>query len=88
MAFSNVPKSEVFNGLSHVPLAQWMSAVRPRHRLPPPGRAMRAYQTCGHLPLAVAQAFVLTRPTRGVDTSAQAISGLILTSRGCHCFRR
>jgi hypothetical protein len=83
-----VPKSEVFNGLGRVPLAQWMSAVRSRHRLPPPGRVMCAYQTSGHLPVAVAQAFVLTRPTRGVDTSAQAIGGLILTSRGCHCFRR
>jgi hypothetical protein len=85
----SVPKPEVFNGLGHVPLAQWMSAVRSRHRLPPPGRAMRAYQTSGHLPVAVAQAFVLTRPTRGVDTSAQAICGLILTSRRVwHCFCR
>jgi hypothetical protein len=43
---------------------------------------MRAYQTSGHLPVAVAQAFVLTRrPTRGADTSAQAICDLILTSR-------
>jgi len=83
-----VPKPEVFNGLGHVPLAQWMSAVRSRHRLLPPGRAMRAYQTSGHLPVAVAHAFVLTRPTSGVDTSAQAICGLILTSRGYHCFRR
>src|SRR6266849_9879849 len=84
-----LPKPEVFNGLGHVPLAQWMSAVRSRHRLPPPGRAMRAYQTSGHLPVAVAQAFVLTRPTRGVDTSAQAICDLILTSRRVwHCFCR
>src|SRR6476660_1816416 len=59
------------------PLARWMSAVRSRHRLPPPGGAMRAYQTTGHLPIAVAQAFVLTRPPRGVGTSAQAISSLI-----------
>src|SRR5450755_2194628 len=81
-------KPEVFDGLGHVPLAQWMSAVRSRHRLSPP-RAMRAYQTSGHLPVAVAQAFVLTRPTRGVDTSAQAICGLILTSRRVwHCFCR
>jgi hypothetical protein len=42
---------------------------------------MRAHQTSGHLPVAVAQAFVLTRPTRGADTSAQAICDLILTSR-------
>ena len=27
-----VPKPEVFNGLGHVPLAQWMSAVLSRHR--------------------------------------------------------
>src|SRR5260370_4683555 len=79
---------EAGNGLGHVPLAQWMSAVRSRHRLPPPGRAMRAYQTSCHLPVAVAQAFVLTRPTRGGDTSAPAIFGLILTSRGPHCLPR
>jgi hypothetical protein len=82
-------KPEVFNGLGHVPLAQWMSAVRSRYRLPPPVRAMRAYQTSDHLPVAVAQAFVLTRPTGGVDTSAQAICGLILASRRVwHCFSR
>ena len=85
----SVPKPEVFNGLGHVPLAQWMSAVRSRHRLPPPGRAMRAYQTSGHLPVAVPHAFVLIRPTTGVGTSAHAICGLILTSRRvCHCFCR
>ena len=84
-----VPNPEVFNGLGHVPLAQWMSAVRSRHRLPPPGRAMRAYQTSGHLPVAVPHAFVLIRPTIGVSTSAPAICGLILTSRRvCHCFCR
>ena len=60
-----------------------------RRRLPAPGRAIRAYQTAGHLPVAVAHAFVLTRPTRGVGTSAQAIGGLILASRRVwHCFRR
>jgi hypothetical protein len=55
---------------------------------PPPGRVMRAYQTTGHLPVAVAHAFVLIRPTSGVVTSAYAICGLIPTPRGCHCFRR
>src|SRR6478672_1352640 len=78
-------KPEVFKAWSCC-VARWMSAVRSRHRLPPPGGAMRAYQTTGHLPVAVAQAFVLTRPPRGVGTSAQAISSLILTPRGCHCF--
>jgi hypothetical protein len=59
------------------------------HRLPPPGRALHAYQTSGHLPVAVPHAFVLIRPTTGVDTSAHAICGLILTSRRvCHCFCR
>src|SRR5665811_1323949 len=28
----DVPKPEVFNGLGHVPLVQWMSAVLSRHR--------------------------------------------------------
>ena len=80
---------EAGNGLGHVPLAQWMSAVRSRHRLPPPGRAMRAYQTSGHLPVAVPHAFVLIRPTIGVGTAAHAICGSILTSRRvCHCFCR
>jgi hypothetical protein len=84
-----VPNPEVFNGVGHVPLAQWMSAVRSRHRLPPPGRAMRAYQTSGHLPVAGPHAFVLIRPTIGVGTSAHTICGLILTSqRVCHCFCR
>jgi hypothetical protein len=55
---------------------------------PPPGRVMRAYQTTGHLPVAVAHAFVLIRPTSGVVTSAHAICGLIPTPRGCHGFRR
>ena len=54
----------------------------------PPGLVMRAYQTTGHLPVAVAHAWALIRPTTGVGTSANAICGLILTSRGCHCFRR
>src|SRR6267142_2821566 len=59
------------------------------HRLPRPGRAMRAYQTSVHLPVAVPHAFVLIRPTTGVGTSAHAICGLILTSRRvCHCFCR
>jgi hypothetical protein len=40
--------------------------------LPPPGRAMRAYHTSGHLPVAVAHAFVLKHPTSGVGTSAHA----------------
>src|SRR6266403_3772605 len=54
-----------------------------------PFRVMRAYHTSGHLPVAVAHAFVLTRPTRGVGTCAQAICGLILTSRRVwHCFCR
>jgi hypothetical protein len=43
---------------------------------------MRARQTSVHLPIAGAQAFVLARPTGGVDASAQAICGLILASRG------
>ena len=72
-------ETEVFNGLSHVPLAQWMSAVRSRHRLPPPGRAVRPYQTSGHLPVAGHHAFVIIRPTTGVGTSAHAICGFILT---------
>jgi hypothetical protein len=53
-----------------------------------PGRVKRAYHTSGHLPVAVVQACVLTRPTIGVGTSAHAICGLIFTSRGCHCFSR
>ena len=62
---------------------------RSRHRQPPPGRAMCAYHTSGHLPVAVAHAFVLVRPTSGVGTSAHAICGLILTSRRVwHCFCR
>ena len=82
----SVPKPEVLNGLGRVPLAQWMSAVRSRHRLPP---AMRAYQTSGHLPVAVVHAFVIIRPTTGVGTTAHAICGLILTSRRVwHCFCR
>ena len=86
---SSVPKPEVFNGLGHVPLAQWMSAGRSRHRLPPPGRVMHADQTFGHLPVAVRHAFVLIRPATGVGTSAHAICGLILTSRRVwHCFCR
>jgi hypothetical protein len=56
--------------------------------LPPPDRAMRAYHTSAHLPVAVSHAFVLKHPSRGVGTSAHALCGLILTSRGCHCFRR
>jgi hypothetical protein len=56
--------------------------------LPPPGRAMRAYHTSAHLPVAVAHAFVLKHPSRRVGTSAHALCGLILTSRGYHCFRR
>jgi hypothetical protein len=51
-------------------------------------RAMRAYQTSSDLPVAVVQAFVLTRPSISVGTSAHAIGGSILTSRGCHCFGR
>jgi len=53
------------------------------------GRAMHAYQTSGHLPVAGPHAFVLIRPTSGVGTSAHAICGLILTARRvCHCFCR
>jgi hypothetical protein len=71
------------------PLAQRMSAVQSRHRLPLPSRVIRAYQTSGHLPAAVQHAFVLTRPTIGVGTSAHAICGLILTLRRvCHRFCR
>jgi hypothetical protein len=55
---------------------------------PPPGRVIRAYHTTGRLPVAVAHAFVLIRPTTGVVTSAHAICGLIPTARGCRCFRR
>jgi hypothetical protein len=31
---ANVPKPEIFNGPDHVPLAQWMSAVRSGYRGP------------------------------------------------------
>jgi hypothetical protein len=54
---------------------------------PPPFRVMRAYQTFGHLPVAVQHAFVVIRPTTGVGTSADAICGIILASRRVrHCF--
>jgi hypothetical protein len=53
-----------------------------------PSLVIRAYQTTGHQPVAVAHAFIIIDPTTGVVTSANAICGLILTSRGCHCFRR
>jgi hypothetical protein len=57
--------------------------------LPTPGRVMYAYQTSHHPPVAVAHAFVIIRPTTGVDTSAHAICGLILTLRRVfHCFCR
>jgi hypothetical protein len=54
----------------------------------PPGRVIRAYNTTRLLPFAVAHAWALIRPTRGVGTSTNAICGLISTQRGCHCFRR
>jgi hypothetical protein len=55
------------------------------------GESSRAYQTLGHLLVAVAHAFVLmpsqvTGPTSEIGTSADAICGSILTSRSCHCF--
>jgi hypothetical protein len=49
---------------------------------------MRAYQTSGHQPVAVAHAFIIIGPTSGVGTSAHAICGSILTLRGCRCFCR
>src|SRR5215207_7910677 len=53
---------------------------------PSPGRVIRAYQTCGHLPVAVRQAFVRwIRPTSGVDTSAPAVRGCVFTSEACYC---
>jgi hypothetical protein len=55
------------------------SMVSIRHRLPPPGRAMHAYQTSLHLPVAVPHAFVIIHPAAGVGTSAHAICELILT---------
>jgi hypothetical protein len=56
---------------------------------PPQRRVMRAYQTYAHPPVAAANAFVVTRPPRGVRTSALAICGLILTSRRVgDCFYR
>jgi hypothetical protein len=64
------------------------AGVRVALIVPPPGRVIRPYQTFGHQPVAVAHAFVLIHPTSGVGTSAYAICGLILTSRGRHCFRR
>jgi hypothetical protein len=39
---------------------------------------LRAYQTSGHLLVAVAHAFIID-PTSGVDTSAHAICGSVLT---------
>jgi hypothetical protein len=47
----------------------------------PQGRLMRAYQTYIHVPVAAVNACVVTRPPRGVRTSALAICSLILTSR-------
>jgi hypothetical protein len=47
----------------------------------PQGRLMRAYQAYIHVPVAAVNACVVTRPPRGVRTSALAICGLILTSR-------
>jgi hypothetical protein len=57
------------------------------------GSLRRAYHTADHLPVAVEHAFVLmpsnvTGPTSEVGTSAHAICGSILTSRGCRCFCR
>ena len=48
---------------------------------------VRAYQTSGHLLVAVAHAFIIIDPTSGVDTSAHAICGFVLTSH-CRCFCR
>jgi hypothetical protein len=48
---------------------------------------MRAYQTFGALPVAFHHAFVVIRPTPGVDTSADAICGIILAVWSVHhCF--
>jgi hypothetical protein len=85
---SDVPMSRE-RRTNDVPLAQRMSAVQSSHRLPLPSRVIRAYQTSGHLPAALQHAFVLTRPTIWVGTSAHAICGLILTLRRvCHRFCR
>jgi hypothetical protein len=52
--------------------------------LPPPGRAMRAYHTSGHLPVAVAHAFVLKNPT--TPTSDDETIALRATVIGGKCW--
>jgi hypothetical protein len=70
----------------------WISSVDVTGSIPippPPGRVIRAYQTYGPPPVAVAHAFVIIRPTARVGASADTICGVILTSRRIlHCFCR